>query len=392
MLEVLKQVGDDPSVVAIVPRSELASAVIKYCSAHIKDEEWQLTAKDADALVDYWAYETRPVDMPRTYVWPGETDLAFTRLPWPPHAAPAPTWDALLERMTNATAFRCWVGSLFDERSYLQQYVWLYGQGNDGKGSINDFLSKVFGPAYCSKLPPERGDKFWSYEFIGKRLVAFPDCDDAKFVTGGRFKSLTGGDPIGVEAKGRMSYSVRLGCKFLVLSNEEPQITSARSDLRRIIYCTLAAPKAEDLKLFSDAFKDQLWAEGGGFIGSCTDLYRMTCSGHQPIPVDGLGVESIIETNDMEFAEIFDDYFRIDDSDSGNWLTPIALQSILKIAFKGREGQRKFLKYLEQEKGIVKTQKDGPNNKKHRFYPRLVGGPLSPTPPTRHPDGSRITT
>jgi hypothetical protein len=352
--EVLKQTGDDPSVVAIVPREELAAQVIKYCSKKVRLPEWQFTAEEADSLVKYWVYQTKPVAMPRTYVWPGETDLAFTRLPWPPVAAPAPTWDTLLGRMTNATAFRCWIGSLFDDKSYLQQYVWLYGKGNDGKGSINDFLSRVFGPAYCSKLPPDK-DKFWSYELIGKRLVAFPDCDDATFVTSGRFKSLTGGDPIGVEAKGKMSYSVRLGCKYLVLSNEEPQITSARADIRRIIYCTLATPPEADIAAFNDGFKDQLWAEGGGFLGSCLDLYRMSCCGRGPIYSDNEMVSDVIENADMDFAEVFDFNFEIDMKDRDRWLPPENLQRVLKLNFKSRELQLSFLKYLEREKRVKKV-------------------------------------
>ena len=165
--------------------------------------------------------------------------LAFTRLPW--HAADdiTPTWDLIISRMSNADAFTAWVGSLFDETSYQQQYVWLHGKGNEGKGCINRFLMRVFGPAYCAKQPKERGDKFWTHDLLGKRLVVFPDCNDSAFVASGLFKSMTGGDPIPVEAKGEMAYTTRLAAKYLIISNERPDLSSETADRRRIIYCEM---------------------------------------------------------------------------------------------------------------------------------------------------------
>ena len=154
--------------------------------------------------------------------------------------------------------------------SYMQQYVWLHGKGNEGKGSLNRFLQRVFGPAYCSKQPNESGDKFWTHELLGKRLVVFPDCNDQKFVTSGLFKSMTGGDPVAVEAKGEMSYTTRLNAKYLVLSNEKPQISSEKADKRRIIYCEIA-PREDLIDL---NFEARLWDEGGAFLGKCWSLYQ----------------------------------------------------------------------------------------------------------------------
>lgn len=364
---------DDPDIVKYVPETAVAADLIKYCETTLADhDDYQLTAREALACVDYWAMSTPPAKAPKAFAWPDEKGLAFTRLPWHPVADRiAPTWELILQRMSNAEAFKAWIGSLFDEQSYMQQYVWLHGKGNEGKGCINRFLMKVFGPAYCSKQPKERGDKFWTHELLGKRLVVFPDCNDQAFVTSGMFKSLTGGDPIPVEAKGEMSYTTRLNAKYLVFSNEKPCLSSELADRRRIIYCEIGARVTADDNLF----EQRLWEEGGVFLGQCAKAYQKTIGG--VIESDNEAIGDWIETVEMTHAEIFDFYFEKDplDTDSqqrGLWVTPIALQRVLNLAYKSRKSQLDFLSWMEREKGIIKKTVRLTQANTTKLYARLI--------------------
>lgn len=384
--EVLRQLGDDPDIVGIVTRSALASGIVKYSARYLSaDVSCQLTAKEADSCVDYWCYETAPVATPRCFAWPEETGLAYTRLPWKPTTGWAPTWDGIMTRMSNRQAFKAWIGSLFDEKSGLQQYIWLMGDGNDGKGSVTRFLAKIFGTAYCAKKPPTPGDKFWTHGLLGKRLVVFPDCDDNKFIGSGLFKSLTGGDDIPIEAKGKMAYSTKLTAKYLVLSNERPVISPTHANLRRIIYCEMKARKDQ---ANTRVFEEQLWAEGGAFLGQCIDLYKSAGSDTYEIVAKRGEIMKWASEGDDYFEMIFNRHFEVDKKAKSDWLpgTQIRIRLAKKdpgwdTTITDEDKVRKFLRWLERAKGVrltsVTYREPGPDGTLERKvsdrYKWLVG-------------------
>lgn len=375
VFKVLTPEDEGGEVVRYVPLEEVAAAILKYSDEHFAMQPaYLLTKKDAVAAAQFWLAATPVVPMPKAFSWPGETGLTFTKLPWAPAAGAMPTWDAMLSRMTNREAFMAWVGSLFDEQSYLQQYVWVYGEGNDGKGSINRFLYRIFGPAYCSKQPKERGDKHWSHELLGKRLVVFPDCNDHAFVASGFFKSLTGGDPIAVEAKYEMAYTARFNAKFLILSNERPSLSSENADRRRIIYCELGSVADADIT-DRDGFEAALWGEGGAFIHACLASYNKAAGAGRAIPARNDEIGGWIETIEADFEEVFEMYFEFDDfnpSRKNDWASPIYLQRVLKREYKYKKQQVEFIRYLERRFGIKKTVTHGADGKQHKVYQGLV--------------------
>lgn len=372
-VQVLRVVDE---IATIVPIEAVAMDIVKYCKDNLQaSPDYQMTKKDAEEAAKTWSYGIEPVPAPKMFSWPGETGLTFTKLPWHPVPGPCPTWDGLMARMSNRVAFQAWIWSLFDENSYLQQYVWIHGKGNDGKGCVNRFLAKIFGPAYCSKQPKERGDKFWTHELLGKRITVFPDCNDSVFVTSGFFKSLTGGDPMGVEAKGKMGYTVRFNSKYLILSNERPDLSSEIADTRRIIYCEIESRKENESRDDSD-YEEALWKEGGAFLSQCRDHYFNTGCVRQPIPTDGLAVASLIETNEMQLEEIFHFNFYLDEKNWQDWIEPIDLQKRLNLNFKSRKMQILFLSFIERRFGVVKTPVRLDKDRVVKRYQYLVGKPI----------------
>jgi len=253
--------------------------------------------------------------------------------------------------MTNRDAFEAWVGSLFFEEADSQQYAYLYGDGGDGKGSINRFLEAVFGKAYRSKQPMggKHGyDKFWTYGLIGARLVTFPDCDDPRFVTSGIFKSLTGGDAIAVETKGVMGFTVRLKAKYLIISNETPDLTMGKADTRRIIYCTVGKNEGG----IDPTFEQKLWAQGGYFISRCIEKYLQLCPGHIPVPVSLTEIEECVSETEELFEEVFHKWFELSPAGA---VVPGEMMRILNQEFPKKNGpQQAFRKWLARTHGIRK--------------------------------------
>lgn len=326
-----------------------------------------LLVRDARHIADMWRAIAKPIPLKdiASVRWLGETGYTWRRLPWELRPGPSPTWDAMLAKMTNAQAFRHWLGSLFFDQAQQHQYVWMYGEGNDGKGSINRFLAKVFGRSYRSKQPPAPNDKFWTYGLIGARLVAFPDCNAQGFTSSGLFKSLSGGDPIDVEAKGKMSFTAKLNAKFLFLSNENPNISSEKADMRRIIYCEFLAGGVEDPE-----FEDKLWAEGGSFLSTCVHEYFVTHPRHTRIESDGEGIGEIVSTNEEGFEQLFAEKFKQPNelycthaglagltADQLELVTirPETMLAILREAFKERREQQQFRAWLRRKYGVRKA-------------------------------------
>ncbi len=293
-----------------VPLDHVAHRIVAWMRLQ-NDPELLLTLRKAREAVEMWLAFAEPIPMSeiKSVRWKSEHGHTWRRLPWDRTEGPTPTWDKILSKMSNASALRQWLGSLFFEEAQQHGYVWVHGMGNDGKGSMNRFLKRVFGRSYRSKQPPAPGDKFWTYGLIGSRLVVFPDCNSQGFTTGGMFKSLSGGDPVDVEAKGKMSFTTELQCKFLFFSNEKPNISCEDADMRRIIYCEFFEKmKKEDA---DPKFEAKLWAEGGAFLTNCVKEYLEACPNHENIKSDQEDITAWVSVGEEKFQNTFDQHFMV---------------------------------------------------------------------------------
>jgi hypothetical protein len=321
---------------------------------------WQWDYDQTLKFAKYFLATCQLVEEPKPYRWLGEDGLCFHRLEWELKACPHPTWTALLKRMSNSQAFIHFIGSLFVDDSDQQQYLWMSGEGRDGKGSINRLLRRIFGKAYFSGEPPmgER-TKFWGhYALPGKRLVVFPDCEATGFVKTGFFKTLTGNDPIALEIKGGTIYVYQHHAKFMFYSNRRPQISSEKSDLRRLILCELSGE--ELIPGTAEEFEGKLREEAGGFIHFCLLSYLAAYPDRAAIVSDEVGealVAQLISSNEEEFEVVFNQAFFKTPAGS---VKPEDMQMVIKAHFLDRKRGEEFTRWLEREHKVKKRQiRDG---------------------------------
>jgi hypothetical protein len=260
---------DRNGVCRLTTPAHLASLVAEYLDQQLissASDFWVFTKSNLKEFVDLWMAYAKPVEEPRAWTFKSSKERAFVRLPWDPQDGPTPTWDGLLSRMSSPESFMAYFGSLFVDASDRQQYLWLYGEGNDGKGSIFRFLQGCFGNVYSTEqLQGSITNQFWTWGILHKRVVVFPDCNNYEFVTSGLFKSLTGGDPIRIEPKGGQPFTATICAKFIFGSNEKPKISGETSDMRRLIYSELKSWDGGS----DPSFEKRLWTEGGAFIYKC---------------------------------------------------------------------------------------------------------------------------
>lgn len=196
-------------------------------------------------------------------------------------------WEELVSRINpeSQEAFVFWVGSLFTGGTDKSQYLWMYGDGGNGKSTVLRVFQKAFGHVMASEdVPVEHGkvkvDKFWSACVEGKRLVAFPDCGAPTFPTLATFKAMSGDDMIRVEAKYGKTRYIKSDAKFIFTANVLPDISTCRSDQRRAVICHIGPINGEP----EPSYEERLWQEFPAFLGYCIDNYAEHCPGNGIVP------------------------------------------------------------------------------------------------------------
>lgn len=348
----LLEIDPDTSIVTISSINALASKVLNLLQepAYVYNPWWEWDYERALKFARWYQEVCELVPEPKPFRWQGEDGPCYHRLPWHQQVGDTTLWDAFLGRLSNAQPFCDWLGSLFVEGAYMQDYVWIQGMGDDGKGVLNRFLYRVFGAAYRATQPPK--SEHWSNGLIGKRLVVFPDCANTKFVTSGDFKSLTGGDPIEINPKYQNMFTYFPKAKYLFFSNERPDISSERADVRRLILCEFD-PKAS--KIDSDDFEAALWREGGAFLAKCILGYAERSKGFLPVVQTEEGrraVDELVSTLEEDFEVMFDKTFHRSPTAS---LVPADLDMVLKAWWgKDRVKAKEFRNWMERRYGIRK--------------------------------------
>ncbi len=295
----------DGEIVRHVDPSVVADAAYGYCWTHLPHEPKtsKLDSEKVDKLRNVWLRCACPIAMPPPVREKSEPGLTFMRLEFD---APAgrdgptpPLFEALLSRCTQPMALCAFIGSLFYPEADRQQYLYLHGDGGDGKGALMRLLFELFGRAAAALEPPTRGDRFWNMNLFVKRLAIFFDCADWGWFGSPRFKSLTGNDPLMFEAKGRSGFTARPTFKIIAASNTKPDVSSQRADMRRLIFI--------EVKPFSGPedpqYEAKLRAEAAAIVRQCKAIYQEQCPGHGPIPVEH--AKDVALEAESEYLNIF---------------------------------------------------------------------------------------
>jgi len=304
--------GDDRTV-AYVYKKAIAEEVVKFAIERLSafPGAAELSLRDAEACRDIWAALTpQLVDRPVALAEKSDAGLAFKRLAFDADiTSPCPpTMREFLSRCSQPDALAAFLGSLFYPDADRQQYLYLYGDGQDGKGALLRMLFSLLGDeGSVSLAPKEKNDRFYNMRLFGKRLVMFPDCDDFEAFRTPHFKSMTGGDAIYFEPKGEAGFSAIPTCKVIAASNSKPHISNQRSDLRRLIFCEVS-PFAGDLEA---KYEMRLLAEAKALVGYCKGTYLKLSKNHGPISCDGEIVSALAEEAEEHYAHVFHKNFAV---------------------------------------------------------------------------------
>lgn len=346
---VVQDIGN--RTVRYVDSQAVVNAVMKYIEERLADQKkFALTHRDATECVRYWMAVTEPINMP---IYLGEKDameLCFQRLSFNYTDIPKETLvlDELLSRCTNIKAIKQFIGSLTVENSSKFQYLWVYGDGGEGKGSFGRGLAEIFGTG-CVMMPVPRSEsskQFLAYSLQGKRLCIFPECSNYSFPNDPLFKQLTGGDHIWFEAKGKMGFCGTLNSKFIYLSNDRPAIQGTGANLRRVIYSQISKATT---KYPAAVYDSLIKAEMPSFIIKCRQEYLEACPYNEDIRIDDETTKALIDVNEEEFEVLTSKWFI---PSANEYISPARLQEIKSLEKLSFQTYRQWVEYMRLNVGL----------------------------------------
>jgi phage/plasmid-associated DNA primase len=154
-------------------------------------------------------------------------------------------------------------------------------------------------------------NQFWTSGLLNKRLVVFPETNNSKIVMSELIKTITGGDPVRIEQKGKQAYTALLRCKLIIVSNSSPTLTSTDADQRRIILCRVSSKN----KSAETDYEDRLWDEAPYIIGCCREAYMRHAQTRGVIPVNRDLAELEAAESEQQLCDLFEQNF-VNDANS----------------------------------------------------------------------------
>lgn len=193
---------------------------------------------------------------------------------WTGADAPTPCFDSYLARLTDFD---------WDTQKILLQFIgtalsnvpgyrykkalFLCGEGDTGKSQLKVLTEMLLGPNnHASVDLPDLESQFGASMIYGKRLVGTADMTFLTVRELKMFKTVTGGDHIKVEFKGKTGFSYRYGGLLWFCSNKPPRFGGDNGTwvYKRIILISCNNVVAEEDQ--DHSLIEKLYAERGGIV------------------------------------------------------------------------------------------------------------------------------
>ena len=195
-------------------------------------------------------------------------------------------------------------------RADLQKFLHLQGQGGTGKSTFIRLLLDLIGKRNChsTTIAEWSGNRFESANGYQKRLIVFPD-EEKQVKNHGKFKSLTGQDPIRAEEKGKKAFSYQYDGMVIMASNQPVFVGGSLSAIARrsiTVPFNATVPRGQRVDL-NTQFKSELSAFSRYLLSVPNDWITETLNGdcHASSPVSLQEWENLCLTNSI--AAWFDD-------------------------------------------------------------------------------------
>lgn len=215
-------------------------------------------------------------------------------------AGPTPTWDTIIDRLSDPDAFLAHVWSAFEPKYAGRQVLWLQGGGNDGKSIALDALLEGAGIEMASISDGDlgAGNQFVFSSIWNKPVVVVSESKSVNVMMTGMMHKLTGRDAQPVEYKFGSRFSARFQGVVFVTSNNKPQIEKTRSNLTRLTVVTISP-----LVTFVPNLHRRLRDEVPALLARAREAYARLCPDHFTIGLSERSKGMLLEATAHEEAK-----------------------------------------------------------------------------------------
>lgn len=183
---------------------------------------------------------------------------------WNIHARSLPVFEKYLSTLTDGKA---------DEQLFIMQIIgviisnikgfrfkmaiFMVGKGNTGKSQLKNLIERIIGKNNCAPCDiKDLEERFGTSALYGKRLIGASDMSFMTVKELKTFKSITGGDSITIEFKGRDSFPYVFGGIVWFCANQMPRFGGDRGEhvYSRIVIlrCDNVIPEEQQDKYLCD--------------------------------------------------------------------------------------------------------------------------------------------
>jgi putative DNA primase/helicase len=174
---------------------------------------------------------------------PFTKDLVFTNkvaTKWVENA-PKPSWDvdewlSVIANHNPDVVTLLWqiIAECLNGNYTRGKFFIFVGSGNNGKGTFQELLNNLIGKENVSSLRMEQiGDRFSPSTMAGKVANIGDDIKGDFLPDSQNILSITTGDTVTLEEKGKQAYSVNLKCALVFSANKIPKIKNTSNGLYR---------------------------------------------------------------------------------------------------------------------------------------------------------------
>ncbi len=226
---------------------------LKHCEIARGMQDIPLKLEELDTGIDNMTFFYRKsIDLPTLTNDPNEPAMAYFDLNSITEG-PTPDFDGFLEAVEPSCrdSLMAAIYATFFAKCRLNQYVWIHGEGGDGKSSLLNAIATFAGERLACSLGQTINSDFGLEDAIGKRMVILSDVKTGLSVKSQLIHNLTGHDPVSVNRKNKPIITVRLNPIVWIAANEAPDVNfDNRNEARRCLYIKMCEPPVEIQKKF----------------------------------------------------------------------------------------------------------------------------------------------
>lgn len=171
-----------------------------------------------------------------------------------------PVFDMLLSGVVECCrgTLMAMVWATFYAKSHMQKYVWLHGEGGDGKSVFVRTMMEILGSDIASALTADTiKSEFGLENVVGRRMLLIPDLKAGVSVKKAFIHNVTGGDPVSVNRKNKPVITTVLDPILWITANNAPDVDfTMANEARRLVYIKFQQPPMEVLKKICKLDKD----------------------------------------------------------------------------------------------------------------------------------------